>query len=69
MIIYASLTDRYRTLRNGKRKHVGQIMALENGKRRVIAEVYSDTLDECRRRKHVVAAALAAVFEDMAQRG
>lgn len=63
MTILGSLVDRYRTLRNGKKRWVGQVLRFapdEDRKcvRSVIAEVYGPTVEEMRERKAVVCGVL-----------
>ena len=55
-----SLTDKWRTKRNGEKRYIGQILDFSSGNKRVVAEVYGDTLEEMRKRKKIVFNALTA---------
>ena len=54
--ILPALIDKWRTKRDGTRRYVGQILLFDGGNKRqprkVIAEVYGDTLEEMRARKN-----------------
>jgi len=56
--ILPALVDKWRTKRDGTRRYVGQILLFDGGNqrqpRKVIAEVYGDTLEEMRARKQAV---------------
>ena len=60
--ILPALVDKWRTKRDGTRRYVGQILLFDGGNtrqpRKVIAEVYGDTLEEMRVRKNAVFEAL-----------
>ena len=60
--ILPALIDKWRTKRDGTRRYVGQILLFDGGNKRqprkVIAEVYGDTLEEMRARKNAVFEAL-----------
>jgi N-acetyl-beta-hexosaminidase len=64
--VLGGIIDTYRGKANGKRRYVGKVL-LFDGRRKpvksVMAEVYGDTMEEMRRRKHAVAAALKALEE------
>ena len=62
--ILPGLKDTWRNKRNGQRRYVGQVVRLGDGKSVVIAEVYGDTLDEMRTRKHACAKLLAEMEND-----
>lgn len=57
--ILPSIKDRYRNLRNGKKKFTGQVIRFDGETRTVIAEVYGSTVEEMRIRKNAVAELLA----------
>lgn len=60
--VLPALVDKWRTKRDGTRRYVGQVLLFDGGNkkqpRKVIAEVYGDTLDEMRERKQVACEAL-----------
>ena len=60
--ILPAIRDKWRTKRDGTRRYVGQILLFAEGNqrqpRKVIAEVYGDTLEEMRARKQAVFQAL-----------
>lgn len=63
--ILPSITDKWRNKRNGQWRYVGQVWLFNgSGKKIVIAEVYGDTLEEMRKRKHAVADALKLLEND-----
>lgn len=57
-IVLPGIVDRYRNLRNGKKRYVGHVQLLKDNKFVVIAEAYGETMAEMRERKHAIAAAL-----------
>lgn len=62
--VLPNLIDRWRGLRNGKRKYVGQIVLYGDGaKRTVIAEVYGWSLKQMRARKRAVERALKELHQ------
>jgi hypothetical protein len=56
--VLPGIKDRYRNKRNRKRRYVGQVLCFDASGITCLAEVYGDTLEEMRRRKHAVAVAL-----------
>jgi len=56
--ILLGIKDRWRTKRNGEKFWVGQVLILQDGNWRVMAQVFSDSLLEMRRRKMAVYSAL-----------
>lgn len=64
MIVMPGLIDRYRNLRNGRKKYTCEILLLGGDhERQVIAHVYGNSLREARRRKRIVCKALKALHE------
>lgn len=55
--ILPRINDRWRNLRNGKKRWTGQVLRFDP-KPRVIADVYGDTLEEMKGRMSVVCEAL-----------
>lgn len=52
--ILPSIRDKYRNNRKSRR-YVGQVLIIDGGKTRVIAEVYGETMELMRKRKHAIA--------------
>ena len=64
--VLPSIIDSYRNKANGKRRYVGKVLLFDssrNPKPITLAEVYGDTMEEMRRRKHAVAAVLKSLEE------
>lgn len=53
-IILPGINDRWRGKRDGSKRHVGQVLSFDGGKKEVVAEVYGASLEEMRRRKHAI---------------
>lgn len=60
-VILPDLVDRYLNLRDGRKKFVGKILAIDGGKKKVIAHVYGTTIEEMRARKYAVLKALKEI--------
>lgn len=64
MFVLGSLTDQYRNKKNGNRRWTGKVYLFDGGSRNLIAEVYGDSAEEMRARKHAVASALQITQEN-----